>query len=115
MLNLVKAQTEGQPDAPAEQKGPLDVMEQMADINEKNATAEHKRATSQSMRNKDGLSPLQLMAEHAQRDADRFSTSIHKLADRGFEHFHRNADREQQARDREATLQAARERPRPQQ
>src|SRR5258708_17744928 len=41
MLNLVKAQTEGQPDAPAQPKGPLDVMQQMADINENNTTAEH--------------------------------------------------------------------------
>jgi hypothetical protein len=108
-------QTEGMPDGPPEPKGPLDLMEQLADINEKNATAEHKRASAQSLRNNDEMSPLQMLAEHSQRDAERFSTNINKLADRGFEHFHRTRDREEKARDREAQLQAARERPRPSQ
>jgi hypothetical protein len=38
-LNLVKAQTEGMPDGPPQPKTPLDDAEQMANINEKNATA----------------------------------------------------------------------------
>jgi hypothetical protein len=111
LLNITKARSEGMPDAPPEPKTPLDIMEQMADINEKNATAEHKHATSQSMRDRDRLSPLQLLAEHASRDAERFTTTVNKMADRGFEHFHRNRDRDDdnanQERDREVQRETA--------
>jgi hypothetical protein len=111
LLNITKARSEGMPDAPPEPKTPLDIMEQMADINEKNATAEHKHATSQSMRDRDRLSPLQLLAEHASRDAERFTTTVNKMADRGFEHFHRSRDREDdnanQERDREVQRETA--------
>jgi hypothetical protein len=114
LLNLAKARTEGMPNSePPEQKGPLDLMQQIADIRETEATAEHKRASAQSLRAKDDLSPLQLLANHSQQSSERFSTNINKIADRGFEHFHRTRDREEKARDREAKLQAARERPRP--
>jgi hypothetical protein len=111
LLNITKARSEGMPDAPPEPKTPLDIMEQMADINEKNATAEHKHATSQSMRDRDRLSPLQLLAEHASRDAERFTTTVNKMADRGFEHFHRSRDRDDdnanQERDREVQRETA--------
>ena len=36
---------------------------------------------------------LQLLAEHAARGAERFNASVEQLANRDFEHFHRNADR----------------------
>jgi hypothetical protein len=53
------------------------------------------------------LSPLQLIAEHAQRNADRTTESLHRTADRhadffnqtadrAVDHFHRNADRQMQ-------------------
>jgi hypothetical protein len=117
-LNLVKAQTEGLPDGPPQPKTPLDEAEQIANINEKNATAQHKRAHADSLEHKALVSPLQLLAEHSQRNADRFVTSVeqianrkvdflHRLADRDLDHFHRSADRE--SRERVARQQAARQ------
>lgn len=107
LLNLAKARTEGMPTGqPEPPKTPLDVMEQIANIREKEATAEHKRASANSLREKDKVSPLQLLAEHASRDKERFMTSAEKLADRRFEHFHRNADRD--SKERQASMAAAR-------
>jgi len=96
ILNLAKAQTEGMPQGGdgVEPKTPLDIAQQMADINETNATAMHKRASAASLDHKTMISPLQLLAEHSQRNADRFSQNINQLADRGQDHFHRIADRE---------------------
>jgi hypothetical protein len=106
MLNLAKAQTEGMPDGPEPPKSPLDIAEQMADINEKNATAMHKRASSHSLDAKTMVSPLQLLAEHAQRHADRFSQNTNQLADRTVDHFHRMADREVDTLHRNADREA---------
>jgi hypothetical protein len=87
LLNIAKARSEGSPDAPA--KSPLDIAQQLADINETNATAQHKRATSNVLEHKALLSPLQLLAEHAQKNADRSVADFHQ----GLDHLHRNADR----------------------
>jgi hypothetical protein len=106
------------PDGPPQPKTPLDIAEQIANINEKNATAQHKRAHADSLEHKALVSPLQLLAEHSQRNADRFVTSVeqianrkvdflHRLADRDLDHFHRSADRE--SRERVARQQAARQ------
>jgi hypothetical protein len=94
MLNVAKARTEGMPNAPLPPKGPLDVAQQLADINETNATAAHKRASANSLDHRALVSPLQLLAEHAQRSADRTVNSFHQNADRALEHFHRSADRQ---------------------
>jgi hypothetical protein len=115
LLNLARVQTEGQPQGGPEPKTPLDIAEQIANIRETEATAVHKQASARSLASKDQLSPMQTLAEHAQRNADRMTSTVEKIAERGFEHFHRNRDREEQARDREAKLQAAREKPRPNQ
>jgi hypothetical protein len=109
MLNLAKARTEGQPEGGPEPKTPLDIMQQMADIEETQATAEHKRATSASMQAKVMISPLQLLAEHSQRHATRFDDSLHKIADRSVDHFHRLEDRRFEDRHRTAD-RAAQER-----
>jgi hypothetical protein len=93
LLNLAKARTEGAPDGGPEPKTPLDVAEQMARINETNATAEHKRASAHSLDHKALVTPLQLLADHSQRNADRFVTNINQIADRGVDHFHRMQDR----------------------
>jgi hypothetical protein len=99
ILNLAKARTEGMPTgAPEPPKGPLDLMQQMADIEETQATAEHKRASARDLDNKARISPLQLLADHSQRNADRFDTSLHKLADRSIDHFHRKEDRDSKER-----------------
>jgi len=104
LLNLARVQTEGAPDAPPEPKGPLDVMQQMADIEETQATAMHKRASTRQIETQNRVSPLQLMAEHASRDADRFTTTVNKIADRSFEGVHRDRDRASQ--ERQAQLKA---------
>lgn len=93
ILNIAKARSEGMPDGQQPQKSPLDVAQQLADINETNATAMHKRATSATLEHKALLSPLQLLAEHAQRNADRGVTDFHQGEDRMMEDFHRNQDR----------------------
>lgn len=109
LLNVAKARTEGMPEAGAqpEPKTPLDYLEQAADIEEKQATADHKRASAEETRQRARVTPLQLLADHASRDADRFVTNINKIADRGFEDFHRREDRTTQER-------IARMRPKPQ-
>ncbi|MET3995036.1 hypothetical protein ABID65_006702 [Bradyrhizobium sp. S3.9.2] len=93
LLNMAKARTEGMPGAPPEPKSPLDIAEQLADINEKNATAMHKRATSAGIEHKALLSPLQLLAQHAQQNAERASSDLHQHLDRGLDDFHRTEDR----------------------
>lgn len=97
MLNVAKARTEGMPDAPLPPKSPLDMAQQLAEINETNATAVHKRASANVLEHKALISPLQLLADHAQRNADRTVDSFHRSADRANDNFHRNADRRQQA------------------
>jgi hypothetical protein len=97
MLNVAKARTEGMPDAQTPPPGPLDIAQKLADINETNATAAHKRASANSLDHKALISPLQLLADHAQRNADRTVDSFHRSADRANDNFHRNADRRQQA------------------
>jgi hypothetical protein len=82
MLNVSKARTQGLPSAPPPPKSPLDVAQQMADINETNATAMHKRASATSLYHKSLISPLQLLADHAQRGADRIVDSAHRTLDR---------------------------------
>jgi hypothetical protein len=74
----------------------LDIAQQLADINETNATAAHKRASANTLDHKALISPLQLLADHAQRSADRTIDSLHRNADRATDSFHKNADREQQ-------------------
>ena len=117
ILNIAKARTEGMPDGGPEPKTPLDYAEQIANIRETNATSEHKIASAQSLRNKDRVTPLQLLADYASRDADLFVTSIQKIADRSVEDFHRGMDRraddyhrdaDRAAQERIARLAAAR-------
>jgi hypothetical protein len=76
------------------------------------ATAEHKRASSRSLDHKALISPLQLLAEHAQRHSDRISQNTNQLADRRVDHFHRLADRAVEVNegrlDRESTERIAR-------
>jgi hypothetical protein len=93
LLNLAKARTEGMPGAPPPPKSPLDIAEQIANINETNATAVHKRASANVLEHKALISPLQLLADHSQRSADRNVSSLQQLADLGSENFHRTADR----------------------
>jgi hypothetical protein len=108
MLNIAKARTEGAPEAGQPPKSPLDIAQQLADINETNATAVHKRASANVLEHKALVSPLQLLADHAQRGADRAVSDFHQNADRALDHFHRNADREAQ---RQAAQQAAKREP----
>jgi hypothetical protein len=115
MLNMAKARTEGMPDGPPQPQSPLDIAQQLADINETNATAAHKRASANTLDHKALLSPLQLLAQHAQTNADRTMSGFHQSADRAadlfnshadrtLDHFHRNADREAQRQQRAASL-----------
>jgi hypothetical protein len=67
----------------------LQTAQQVADINETNATAMHKRASAQSLYHKALLSPLELLADHAQQNADRHG----EVVDRTLNHLHRSADR----------------------
>jgi hypothetical protein len=98
MLNIAKARTEGLPKGgPPPPKGPLDIAQQIAEINETNATAAHKRASANTLDHKALLTPLQLLADHTQRNADRGLEHLHRTADRMADNFHRNADREQAA------------------
>ncbi|MBR0747379.1 hypothetical protein JQ582_25930 [Bradyrhizobium japonicum] len=112
MLNIAKARTEGMPDGGPEPKTPLDYAEQLANIAETQATAEHKRASTEALRNKDRVTPLQLLADHAQRHADRFSQSIEQIASRSIETYHRNLDRRvddfHRAEDRDSRERVAR-------
>jgi hypothetical protein len=102
MLNIARAQTEGMPDAPAPPKTSLDYAQQLADINETNATADHKRANAEATRRKAMQSPLQLLSDNAQRDADRRMNAIERDIDRAVDSAHRNADRIVDSRHRDA-------------
>jgi hypothetical protein len=82
MLNVAKARTEGMPSAPVPPPSPLDTAQKLADINETNATAMHKRASATTLYHKALITPLQLLADHAQRNADRSVDSAHRNADR---------------------------------
>src|SRR5262249_38192215 len=97
MLNVAKSRTEGMPDAPPMPKSPLDIAEQMAKINETNATAMHKRASAVSMDHRALITPLQLLADHAQRNVERAVDTAHRNADRALDHHHRTQDRQQRA------------------
>jgi len=97
MLNMAKARTEGIPNAPAPPPSPLDVAERLAKINETNATAQHKRASAESLQHKALITPLQLLAEHSQRNAERAVDTAHRNADRLIDHHHRTQDRKQRA------------------
>jgi hypothetical protein len=102
-LNVAKARTEGMPAAPPQPQTPLQIAQQVADINETNATAMHKRASATSLYHKALVSPLQLLADHAQRNTDRLHDTAHKNADRLTDSSHKNADRLSQQIMRNAT------------
>jgi hypothetical protein len=93
MLNVAKARTEGLPTTPPPPPTPLDVAQRLADINETNATAQHKRASAEVLQHKALFQPLQTLADHAQRNADRGVDIMHQHADRILDHFHQTADR----------------------
>ena len=115
VLNVAKAQTEGMPSgSPPPPKDTLDQLEQMASIKEKDATAQHKLATARSMDLKDNvLTPLQIMAENARTNRERFGASTEKMADRHFEGFHRAVDQHLKAQDIAAKVTIARMKPKP--
>ena len=96
-LNAAKARTEGMPQGPPPPQTPLDIAAQVAEINETNATAMHKRASATALYHKALITPLQMMADHAQQGADRTVDHLHRNADRAVDTMHRNADRKQQA------------------
>lgn len=108
MLNIARARTEGMPDAQQPQMSPLDVAQKLADINETNATAEHKRANAASMEQKAREAPIRLLADNAQREADRMMNSLERTKDRTVDTMHRNADRIVESRHRDADRQAQR-------
>jgi hypothetical protein len=82
ILNVAKARTEGAPQAPPQPQTPLQTAQQIADIRETNATAEHKQASARKLDHQALLAPLDMFMEHAQRSADRLTNSAHKNADR---------------------------------
>jgi hypothetical protein len=98
ILNVAKARTEAMPDGPVPPPSPLDIAQKFADINETNATAQHKRASADVLQHKALLSPLQLLADHAQQNAARALDSAHQNADRMMEDFHKTRDRALQQR-----------------
>jgi hypothetical protein len=108
-LNMAKVQTEGMPDGPPPPKSPLDIAQQMADINETNATAMHKRASATNLYHSAAISPLQFLADHAQRNADRILQSQHQNADRLAQGLHANADRITDTQHKNADRQVDRE------
>jgi hypothetical protein len=71
----------------------------------------HKRATSNTIEHKALMSPLQLIAEHAQRNADRSVTDFHQDQNRAADFFHRSEDRAldhfHRMKDREVARQQA--------
>jgi hypothetical protein len=105
-LNAAKARTEGMPAGPPPPQTPLDQAQQLAEINETNATAMHKRATAQATYHKALITPLQLLADHAQRNADRMMNAGHQNADRIVNTLHQNADRQMAARQQKIDLMA---------
>jgi hypothetical protein len=93
MLNVAKARTEGLPTVPPPPPTPLERAQQLADINETNATAQHKRASAEVLQHKALFQPLQTLADHAQQNATRSVDTMHQNADRMLDHFHQTADR----------------------
>jgi hypothetical protein len=78
VLNMAKARESGMPDMgapqqPAEYELPPEIQnaQAIADINETNASAEHKRAQAAHITTQTALAPLDMMASHAQQAADR--------------------------------------------
>jgi len=103
MLNAAKARTEGLPAAPPIPPSPLDLAQKLADINETNATAAHKRASATQIYHGALFQPLQTLADHAQQNAQRAVNvqqqavdTMHQNADRVLDHFHQTANRESQ-------------------
>jgi hypothetical protein len=90
---VAKARTEGLPTTPPPPPTPLDVAQRLADINETNATAQHKRASAEVLQHKALFQPLQTLADHAQQNANRSVDIMHQHADRILDHFHQTADR----------------------
>jgi hypothetical protein len=82
ILNIAKARAEGMPNAAQPPPSPLDVAERIANIRETDATALHKTASANALDHKALMAPLALLADHAQRHADRMTDSAHKNADR---------------------------------
>lgn len=77
-LNMAKARETGMPEMGAPQKPqayelPPDIQnaQAIADINETNASAEHKRAQSRHIETQTAMAPIEMMASHAQQAADR--------------------------------------------
>ena len=112
-LNMAKAQTQGATN-PAD---PIDTAQKIANINETNATAAHKRASAVKIHHGAMYQPLQDLADHAQQMADRSVDTAHQNADRMLDHFHqtanramehahRNADRVQEAINQQQQLKA---------
>jgi len=78
ILNMVKAHSEGMPDQVAPQKPekyelPPEIQnaQALADINDKYASADHKRAQARHIDTQAALAPVELVADHASRAADR--------------------------------------------
>ena len=99
MLNVAKAQSEGQPDQGQPPQSPLDLAQQMADIRETNATARHKVATARHLDHQALLRPLELFAEHNQRSQDREHADAHKSLDRDQRDRHKKQDLEAKKRE----------------
>ena len=105
-LNVAKARTEGAPGEGEPPKTQLDIMEQVATIDEKNATAEAKRAQARNTNETAKLGPLRLLADNAQRAADREMQAIERSKDRAIDNAHQNADRAVNIRQRELDRQS---------
>jgi len=105
-LNVAKARTEGAPGEGEPPKTQLDIMEQVATIDEKNATAEAKRAQARNTNETAKLGPLRLLADNAQRAADREMQAIERSKDRAIDSAHRNADRAVDTQQRQLDRQA---------
>jgi hypothetical protein len=78
VLNMAKARETGTPDMGAPRQPPtyelppeIQNAQAIADINETNASAEHKRAQAAHITTQTALAPLDMMASHAQQAADR--------------------------------------------
>jgi len=110
-LNMAKAQTEGMPkqDTPPPPKTPLDIAEQMANIRETNATADHKLATSRNLDHKALMAPIELLSDLMDRGTNRGIDHMHRNVDRLHDNLHRNADRAMEQRERSADSEAAAE------
>ena len=93
LLNIAKARTEGMPQQPPPPLSPIDQAQKVADVNLTNATAAHKRAAATQLYGQHVMSPLQMIAEHAQQMADRNVDTLHQNADRLLQHSHQEADR----------------------